>query len=146
MKDLVLKEFRKYLYDVKHGKMKGYVWGAILGGIGSAFVCSIVYLVVVYLFGHQSWYAVAIGAIVGFSVRWCGRGGHSLFGIIAAVIAGLSCVFADALLELTGDFVLCNDTGCTLSRLFFYLVAAIEAYIIGTKDNENNNQLKKTTS
>ncbi|GAA5032244.1 hypothetical protein GCM10011506_24240 [Marivirga lumbricoides] len=71
---------------------------AILAGVVAGLVGSVLWAMLTVATGYQIGYvAIAIGAGVGFSMRFAGKGIDQIFGITGAVIAVLSCV--------TGNFL-----------------------------------------
>lgn len=108
---------------------KGYIIGAIVGGVISMVLCAFLWVLVVEWTAYEhSAYALVVGAIVGFAVRWTGRGETVWFGIIAAVCAVIACFWGETASEVKID----------LMSLVFYNAAAIEAYKIASNQSEED--------
>ena len=102
-------------------KNKGYLLGAVIGGVAAGALCTWLWTLIVGLTNYEhSYYAIAVGAIVGFAVRWVGRGETVMFGIVAAVCAVVSCFLGEYLSFVETDFL----------SVVFYGVAAVEAFSI----------------
>ena len=98
---------------------KGYIIGALVGGIIAAAICTILWILVVGLTAYEhSAYALVVGIIVGFAVRWTGRGETTWFGIMASICAIISCFLGEFLSGVEIDFL----------SILYYVVAAMEAY------------------
>jgi len=71
---------------------------AVFGGLAAAVVGAGVWAMITALTSFQiGWMAVGVGFLVGFSVRYFGKGVDQIYGIIGAVFALLGC--------LTGNFL-----------------------------------------
>lgn len=112
---------------------KGYIIGAIVGGVISMVLCAFLWVLVVewtnYEHRFYRFYALVVGAIVGFAVRWTGRGETVWFGIIAAVCAVISCFWGETASERVEIDAI---------SLLFYAVAAIEAYSVARNQSEED--------
>lgn len=98
---------------------RGYIIGALVGGVIAAAICTILWILVVGLTAYEhSAYALAVGIVIGFAVRWTGRGETTWFGIIASICAIASCFLGEYLSGVEIDFL----------SILYYAVAAIEAY------------------
>ncbi len=107
--------------EYEEKKPKGYILGALAGGVAAGILCTWLWTVIVeYTNFEHSYYAIAVGAIIGFSVRWVGRGETFLFGIIAAICSVVSCFLGEYLSYIEIDAV----------SIGFYIAAAAEGYAI----------------
>lgn len=69
---------------------------AIVAGLGAGIIGAILWGMITVATNYQIGYlAIAIGAGVGFSMRFLGKGIDQIFGIIGAAIAVLSCVLGN---------------------------------------------------
>jgi hypothetical protein len=69
---------------------------ATIAGLGAALIGAILWAVITVTTKFQIGYmAVAIGLMVGFSVRFAGKGIDQPFGIVGAVLAFLGCVLGN---------------------------------------------------
>lgn len=110
-------------------KQKGYILGALAGGIVAGIICTLLWVKIVELIDYEhSYYALAVGAIVGFSVRWVGRGETLLFGVIAAICSVVSCFLGEYLSWVDIDFY----------SVIFYIVAAVEGYSIAINKKDDD--------
>lgn len=110
-------------------EQKGYILGALAGGVVAGAICTLLWIKIVELIDYEhSYYALAVGAIVGFSVRWVGRGETFLFGIIAAVCSVVSCFLGEYLSWVDID----------LYSIAFYIVAALEGYKIAINEKDDD--------
>lgn len=72
--------------------MKNNLLLAILGGLVAALIGAAIWAVVTVSTGYQiGWMAVGIGFLVGYAVRYLGRGSSPAFGVVGAVLAVLGC-------------------------------------------------------
>lgn len=75
-----------------------------LGGLAAAVIGAIVWAVITVVTEYQIGYmAIAIGFLVGFSVRTFGKGINTIFGVIGAVLALIGCLLGN-FLSLVGFF------------------------------------------
>jgi len=66
---------------------------------------------ITYFTNYQiSWMAIGVGFVVGFGVKWLGKGSSAIFGLLAAVLALV---------------------GCLLGNLFFYCGILAREYQMG---------------
>jgi hypothetical protein len=69
---------------------------AIIGGLGVAIVSAFIWALITYYTKYQIGYmAIAVGAAVGFTVRFLGKGLTPLFGIIGAGFALFGCLLGN---------------------------------------------------
>ena len=95
---------------------------AIAAGIAAAIVGAILWAVFVYLTNMElGLVAIAVGALVGISVREAGRSAHNSFGIIGAVCAA----FGWALGTVMCDFAIGRSDAIDL---LFLAIAVWEGY------------------
>lgn len=77
-------------------KMEQNLPMAIAGGLAASLAGGIVWAVVTVATGYQiGWMAVGVGFLVGYSVRYLGKGIDKIFGIIGASLALLGCLFGN---------------------------------------------------
>lgn len=75
-----------------------------IGGLAAAVIGAIVWAVITVVTEYQIGYmAIAIGFLVGFSVRTFGKGINTIFGVIGAVLALIGCLLGN-FLSLVGFF------------------------------------------
>lgn len=122
---------------------KALLTGLLVGIIG-AILWSIITVVTEYQIGYM---AIAIGAAVGISIRYMGKGVDQIFGITGAIIAILSCLLGNFLsmvgfaanIEGLGYMETLNLIDLSLilpimiesfspMDIFFYIIAAYEGY------------------
>lgn len=117
-------------YQQVEEESSGYIIGAIVGGVISMVLCAFLWVLVVEWTNYEhGFYALVVGAIVGFAVRWTGRGETAWFGIIAAVCAVVACFWGETASERVEiDFI----------SLAFYTVAAIEAYSVARNQSDDD--------
>lgn len=65
----------------------------IAGGAGAAFLGACIWALITHLTGFQiGWMAVGVGFMVGFAVRYFGRGIDKVFGIVGALLSLIGCL------------------------------------------------------
>ncbi len=70
----------------------------ILGGLVAMIVSGALWAAITVATNYQIGYmAIAVGLIVGFTVRYLGKGIDQIFGIIGAVLALLGCILGNVL-------------------------------------------------
>jgi hypothetical protein len=85
-------------------------FAGLTSGIVAMLVGAILWGAITYLTGYQiGWMAIGVGLLVGFAIRFFGKGKSMVFGISGAVLALI---------------------GCVLGNLMFY--AGVRAHITGT--------------
>ena len=118
------------------------------GGAGAAVVGAALWAAITYFSGYQiGWMAVGVGFLVGYAVRYAGKGIDQSFGIVGAIFALLGCLagnlFAscaviaeqesmalmDVISQLSPDIIVDIMTA-TFSpmHLLFYGIAVYEGY------------------
>ena len=66
---------------------------AVLGGLVAALAGAIIWAIITAATDYQiGWMAVGVGFLVGFSVRFTGKGVDKIYGVIGAVFALLGCL------------------------------------------------------
>jgi len=71
---------------------------AVIVGCAAAVVGAIAWALITVATGYQiGWMAVGVGFLVGYSMKYFGKGTTVVFGIIAAVIALVGCVAGNLL-------------------------------------------------
>ena len=72
---------------------------AILGGLSAFLFCSVLWALLTRITDYQVGYmAIGIGLIVGFAVRYSGRGYHWKFGLIGAIYSVLSIIVGNLIM------------------------------------------------
>jgi hypothetical protein len=70
----------------------------LIGGFLGMLISAAIWGVITYLTNYQiGWMAIGVGFVVGFAVKWFGRGNSVLYGLIAAVLALIGCVLGNLL-------------------------------------------------
>ncbi|MFM7853955.1 MAG: hypothetical protein ACKO96_19040, partial [Flammeovirgaceae bacterium] len=68
----------------------------IVGGIAAAFVGAIIWAIVTVVTGYQiGWMAVGVGFLVGYSIRFLGKGIDKIFGVMGGVFALVGCLLGN---------------------------------------------------
>jgi hypothetical protein len=79
-------------------KMEQRLLPGLIGGIVAGVVGAVLWAIITVSTGYQIGYmAVAIGCLVGFAVRYLGKGLDQIFGVSGAIIALLSCLVGNYL-------------------------------------------------
>ncbi len=74
---------------------------ALLAGLAAAIVSSVIWAAITYKTGYQiGFMAVGVGFLVGYGVKYLGKGMTSTFGIIGAAFALFGCLFGNLLTAL----------------------------------------------
>ncbi len=69
---------------------------ALIGGLLTAFLCAVLWAVITVATKYQIGYmAIAVGLLVGLSVRYFGLGIDRKFGILGACLAFIGCIFGN---------------------------------------------------
>lgn len=122
-----LYEEDRIAHEEPNEEHQGYIIGALIGGIIAGALCTWLWVLVTGWINHEhSIYALAVGATVGFSVRWIGRGETVWFGVIAALCSVISCYLGESF----------SDVDIDGTSLIFYGTAAIEAYYIARNQSD----------
>lgn len=103
------------------------ILAAVAVGLVGAVLWGIITVVTLYQIGYM---AIAIGAGVGFSMRYFGKGMDQIFGISGAIIALLSCV-AGNFLSIIG-FIAQHEGLGYVETLFLFDYAYLPAVLIET--------------
>lgn len=86
-------KLERLMYDIKS---KQSLPMAILGGLIASVVAAIIWGVVSYATGFQiGFMAIGVGFLVGYAVRFFGKGVTTPFGIVGAVLALLGCILGN---------------------------------------------------
>ena len=124
-----LSEEDRIAHEESAEEPKGYIIGAIISGVIAATLCTLLWVLVVGWINYEhSTYSIAVGAIIGFTVRWIGRGETLWFGIIAAVCSVIACFLGEYFSEIDIDG----------NSLIFYSAAAIEAYFVARNQSDDD--------
>lgn len=104
----------------------------LVGGVIAMLVSAIVWGAISYFTEYQiGWMAIGVGFLVGFAIRFFGRGKTIAFGITGAALALIGCVLGN-LLFYSG--IIAREEGLSFLQVFFLLVlspaAAIEVFTI----------------
>jgi antitoxin component YwqK of YwqJK toxin-antitoxin module len=100
---------------------------AVIGGTGAAILGALIWALVTVMTKYQIGYmAIAVGLLVGFSVRYFGAGVDRYFGVIGAILALAGCALGNLLAQL-GFAADAESIGYVeiLSFLNFDLIVAI---------------------
>ena len=102
------------------------VMGLVGGGI-AMLVSAIIWGVITYITEYQIGYmAIGVGFLVGFAVRFFGKGHSIIFGISSAVLALLGCVLGN-LLFFAG--AIAREEGTAFLEVLFFLLLSPAAVI-----------------
>jgi hypothetical protein len=102
------------------------IMGLIGGGV-AMLVSAIIWGVITYITEYQIGYmSIGVGFLVGFAVRYFGKGHSMIFGLSSAVMALIGCVLGN-LLFFTG--VIAREEGVSFLEVFFFLLATPVATI-----------------
>jgi hypothetical protein len=120
----------------------------VAAGVGAAIIGAVIWALITVATNYQiGWMAVGVGFLVGYAIRFFGRGVDQIFGIAGAIIALLGCLTGNL---LTDVIIIAQQEGMqvmtVLSRLnpgiivnlltetfqpmdlLFYGIAVYEAY------------------
>jgi hypothetical protein len=104
----------------------------LVGGVIAMLASAIVWGAITYFTEYQiGWMAIGVGFLVGFAIRFFGRGKTLTFGISGAVLALIGCVLGN-LLFYSG--IIAREEGVSFLEIFFFLLlspaAALEVFMI----------------
>ena len=105
--------------------------GALIAGLGASLVGAGLWMVVTVLTGYQiGWVAVGIGFLVGYSVRYAGKGIGTSFAIVGAVFSLFGCLLGNL---LTVCQLIANNLEVPLMAVLQTLTpaAAVEIFVAG---------------
>lgn len=69
---------------------------AILGGLAASIVAAIIWGLISFATGYQiGFMAIGVGFLVGYAVRYCGKGVTIPFGIVGAVLSLFGCLLGN---------------------------------------------------
>jgi hypothetical protein len=123
----------------KEEKSKGNLSVAIFAAGFVGLICSIAWAWITATTTYQIGYmALGVGAIVGFTVRFAGKGTTWNFALTGAIISLLSCILGDVSVPAFGDIYVDVD-GYTL---LFYGIAVVEGWTFAVK-KENKQELER---
>lgn len=112
-------------------QIKSYqnIYFAFIGGLFVAIICAVLWALITVSSGYQIAYmAIAVGLIVGFSVRFFGAGIDKKFGILGAVLALFGCLLGNLFTQI--GFI-AKEYSYTLPEVFSYLnISAIAIILI----------------
>lgn len=104
----------------------------LVGGVIAMLVSAIVWGAITYFTEYQiGWMAIGVGFLVGFAIRFFGRGKTITFGISGAIFALVGCVLGN-LLFYSG--IIAREEGVSFLEIFFFLLlspaASIEVFTV----------------
>lgn len=71
---------------------------ALAVGLVAAVVSSLIWMAITYFTNYQiGWMALGVGFVVGWCVRWAGKGARPIFGFLGATLALLGCMLGNLL-------------------------------------------------
>ncbi|MBI5267290.1 MAG: hypothetical protein HY851_08670 [candidate division Zixibacteria bacterium] len=71
---------------------------ALVVGLLAAVASSLIWMAITYFTNYQiGWMALGVGFVVGWGVRWAGKGTRPLFGVLGATLALLGCMLGNLL-------------------------------------------------
>lgn len=102
----------------------------LIGGGVAMLVSAIIWGVITYVTEYQiGWMAIGVGFLVGFAVKYFGRGKTAVFGISSAVLALIGCVLGN-LMFYAG--IIAREEGASFLEVFFFFLftpaAAVELF------------------
>lgn len=103
-----------------------------VGGVLAMLVGAIIWGAITYFTNYQiGWMAIGVGFLVGFAIKFFGRGKTLIFGVSAAVLALIGCVLGN-LMFYSG--VIAHEESASFLEVFsFFLLspaAAIELFTL----------------
>lgn len=104
----------------------------LVGGVIAMLASAIVWGAITYFTEYQiGWMAIGVGFLVGFAIRFFGRGKTITFGISGAILALVGCVLGN-LLFYSG--IIAREEGVSFLEIFFFLLlspaATIEVFTV----------------
>lgn len=88
---------------------------AFVAGLAAAVVSALVWMAVTYFTHYQiGWMAIGVGFLVGWAVRWTGKGTRPIFGILGAALALLGCMLGNL---LTACIQIANQEQVTVGQV-----------------------------
>jgi hypothetical protein len=121
----------------KQEKQKGNLFVAIFAAIFVGLICSVAWAWITAITAYQIGYmAIGVGAIIGFTVRFVGKGHTWHFALTGAIISLVSCVVGDILVPVFGDVYIEWD----MYSLLFFGIAVVEGWSFSRKKEDTNTQ------
>jgi hypothetical protein len=117
-------------------KSKGNLFTAIFAAVFVGLICSVIWAWITATTAYQIGYmAIGVGAIVGFTVRFSGKGHTWGFALTGAIISLLSCVLGDILVPAfsNGDLYIEWD----MYSLLFFGIAVVEGWSFSRKKGKD---------
>jgi len=107
---------------------------AILAGTVVSVVCALIWAgITAALLVQIGWMAVGIGVAVGYTVRFSGRGGTPIYGILAAGLSMFGCVFgnllATALIAANSSEINTDGLSTTAFLFYFFLGLMVQPWL-----------------
>jgi len=104
----------------------------LIGGAVAMLVSAVIWGVITYVTQYQiGWMAIGVGFLVGFAVRYFGKGHSQVFGLSSAVLALIGCALGN-LLFYTG--AIAREEGIPFLEVFIFLLftpaATIELFTL----------------
>ncbi|HYY54790.1 MAG TPA: hypothetical protein VFA01_05375 [Candidatus Dormibacteraeota bacterium] len=104
---------------LENTESRGDLLVGILAGLVAALISAVVWAAIPFLTDHEyGVVAIALGAFVGFAVRWGGRGSSMTFGVVGAACAVLAIAIGNVFAVIA--FVL-RDYNVTLAEVLAIL-------------------------
>lgn len=99
----------------------------LIGGGVAMLVSAIVWGAITYFTEYQiGWMAIGVGFLVGFAVKYFGRGKTPIFGISGAVLALIGCVLGN-LMFYSG--IIAREEGASFLEVFFFFLVTPAAMV-----------------
>lgn len=106
--------------EEENGEKASLLMGAIAGFL-TAIICGVLWAVVTNVTHYKiGLVAVGIGLLVGFAVRYAGRGHSLVYGVVGAVLALMGCLLGNFLAVL---LILSADQSIPLMELIKYFLS-----------------------
>jgi hypothetical protein len=94
----------------------------LIGGALAMLVSAIIWGAVTYFTEYQiGWMAIGVGFLVGFAVKFFGRGKTAIFGLSSAVLALIGCVLGN-LMFYSG--IISHEEGVPFLTVFFFFLTS----------------------
>lgn len=103
---------------------------ALLGGAAAAFLAALLWAIITVSINLQIGYmAIALGFLVGYTVRYAGKGMDTSFGVLGAILAFAGCLLGN-LFTLVG--FIANDEGLGYLQVFLGIDYALVPQVMIT--------------